>query len=312
MRNDLDETKVTAYALGDLDDEERAVVEALIAASPDTRRDVEEIRAAAATLREAFASAPRHELTPDQRLAIEAAAARPPVAMVHPIRRFARPLAAAAMLAAAAGVVIAISIPSLLRARATGVARVPERFDVAPSSTVMATPAAPQPMTRTSSQEQVEQLQALGYIGGDKRVDDLQGLRAPSAPFNTEAYDHIPENPFVLVAQDPRSTFSVDVDTASYAIVRRFLNGGELPPKDAVRIEELINYFPYAYAPPADGRAVRSPHRRRGLPLEARAPARPGRHQGPRGPPWRAPARQPRVPARRLRLHGRSPTSCRW
>ena len=76
-------------------------------------------------------------------------------------------------------------------------------------------------------------------------------LQDSSAPFNTETYDHIRDNAFVLVAQDPRSTFSVDVDTASYSNVRRFLQDGQLPPKDAVRIEELINYFPYAYEPPS-------------------------------------------------------------
>ena len=69
--------------------------------------------------------------------------------------------------------------------------------------------------------------------------------------FNTESYDRIDENPFLQARQNPLSTFSVDVDTASYANVRRFLNGGSLPPKDAVRIEELVNYFTYHYAPPA-------------------------------------------------------------
>ena len=68
--------------------------------------------------------------------------------------------------------------------------------------------------------------------------------------FNTEAYDYICENPFMLVKQTPLSTFSIDVDTASYANVRRFLMNGQLPPKDAVRIEEMINYFTYDYPQP--------------------------------------------------------------
>ena len=67
---------------------------------------------------------------------------------------------------------------------------------------------------------------------------------------NTEAYARIDENPFMQVADKPRSTFSVDVDTASYSNMRRFLNDGRLPPKDAVRIEELINYFSYDYPAP--------------------------------------------------------------
>ena len=74
-----------------------------------------------------------------------------------------------------------------------------------------------------------------------------------AGPFNTEAYDHLDENPFRRVTVDPLSTFSIDVDTASYANVRRFLNGGSLPPAGAVRIEELINYFRFEYPQPASG-----------------------------------------------------------
>lgn len=65
-----------------------------------------------------------------------------------------------------------------------------------------------------------------------------------------EAYDYLAENPFLVVTQNPLSTFSIDVDTASYSNVRRFLMAGQLPPRDAVRIEELVNYFDYDYPPP--------------------------------------------------------------
>ncbi len=68
-----------------------------------------------------------------------------------------------------------------------------------------------------------------------------------------EQYERIDENPFLTVASQPLSTFSSDVDTASYANVRRFLHEGQLPPKDAVRVEELINYFHYDYPAPATG-----------------------------------------------------------
>ena len=71
--------------------------------------------------------------------------------------------------------------------------------------------------------------------------------------FNTAAYDHVAETPFLAAKDNPLSTFSVDVDTASYSIVRRFIEQGSLPPPDAVRIEEMLNYFPYNYAPPAPG-----------------------------------------------------------
>lgn len=67
---------------------------------------------------------------------------------------------------------------------------------------------------------------------------------------NTETYDLIAENNFQLVAANPLSTFSIDVDTASYSNVRRFINQRQRPPIDAVRIEELINYFSYDYPQP--------------------------------------------------------------
>ncbi|MCU0353912.1 MAG: von Willebrand factor type A domain-containing protein [Cytophagales bacterium] len=68
--------------------------------------------------------------------------------------------------------------------------------------------------------------------------------------YNTEAYNAIQENTFRQATQHPLSTFSIDVDAASYANVRRFLNSGQKPPKDAVRIEEMVNYFHYDYPQP--------------------------------------------------------------
>ena len=65
---------------------------------------------------------------------------------------------------------------------------------------------------------------------------------------NREKYGEISTNPVREVAKEPVSTFSIDVDTGSYANVRRFLTQGSLPPVDAVRVEELVNYFPYQYA----------------------------------------------------------------
>ena len=106
------------------------------------------------------------------------------------------------------------------------------------------------------SHEPLEEAAVRGY-----HYEDRDRYRHPHPPrkwhrppprrdFNTESYDRIIENPFVRVEDDPRSTFSIDVDTASYANVRRFLEQGTRPPKDAVRIEELINYFSYDYPQP--------------------------------------------------------------
>jgi Ca-activated chloride channel family protein len=71
------------------------------------------------------------------------------------------------------------------------------------------------------------------------------------AQFNTEEYGRIQENEFLSVADNPLSTFSVDVDRAAYSNVRRFLRDGQRPPRDAVRIEEMVNYFTYDYPDPS-------------------------------------------------------------
>ena len=68
-----------------------------------------------------------------------------------------------------------------------------------------------------------------------------------------EGYDYITENSFRKVNDDPLSTFSIDVDAASYSNMRRFLNDGQLPPAGAIRIEEMVNYFKYEYPQPKAG-----------------------------------------------------------
>ncbi|WDR36003.1 VWA domain-containing protein [Pseudomonas serboccidentalis] len=68
-----------------------------------------------------------------------------------------------------------------------------------------------------------------------------------------EQYQALADNPIHSVAESPVSTFSADVDTGAYANVRRLLNQGHLPPEGAVRLEEMVNYFPYSYALPSDG-----------------------------------------------------------
>ncbi|HVE61703.1 MAG TPA: von Willebrand factor type A domain-containing protein [Chitinophagaceae bacterium] len=100
------------------------------------------------------------------------------------------------------------------------------------------------------------------YSLGDMPAQRIQGyvpglsVNTTSAiynqDFNTEDYDGIAENGFHKATDDPLSTFSIDVDAASYSNVRRFLNNGQLPPAGAVRIEEMINYFRYNYPQPVD------------------------------------------------------------
>ncbi len=86
------------------------------------------------------------------------------------------------------------------------------------------------------------------YSNKSVSYDMDQSLRQPV--FNREEYATIHENDFKEALKNPLSTFSIDVDAASYSNVRRFLNNGQNPPKDAVRIEEMINYFNYDYPQP--------------------------------------------------------------
>lgn len=101
------------------------------------------------------------------------------------------------------------------------------------------------------------------YVGNKRPViypnDDRLIYRQPAPTYypypepNTEEYASIYENPFLTATSVPLSTFSIDVDTASYSNIRRFVEQGQLPPVDAVRIEEMINYFDYTYEKPKWG-----------------------------------------------------------
>ncbi|KAF0245949.1 MAG: von Willebrand factor type [Planctomycetota bacterium] len=89
------------------------------------------------------------------------------------------------------------------------------------------------------------------FVAGQGPAVGGEACWGPDPFSNTEEYNPLVDNPFNRPFDAPLSTFSIDVDTASYANVRRFLTGGQLPPPDSVRLEELVNYFHYAYVPPA-------------------------------------------------------------
>lgn len=92
--------------------------------------------------------------------------------------------------------------------------------------------------------------QTMGYVTLAKSSQMISGVAMMPQNWNTENYSTIHENGFKDVINNPLSTFSIDVDNASYSNVRRFINNGELPPVDAVRVEEMINYFKYDYPEP--------------------------------------------------------------
>jgi Ca-activated chloride channel homolog len=90
----------------------------------------------------------------------------------------------------------------------------------------------------------------VGAVSPMSRTMAQQGFNRNNQNFNTEGYSAVNENGYKDVKNNPLSTFSIDVDNASYSNIRRFINMGQLPPADAVRIEEMINYFKYDYPEP--------------------------------------------------------------
>ena len=108
---------------------------------------------------------------------------------------------------------------------------------------------------RLRAEAKVESDSVVGYL----TAPAASAPDATPAPVeNTEAYANDAPNPVKVTAEEPVSTFSIDVDTASYAVVRSSLTGGYLPTPDQVRIEEMVNYFPYAYAAPEGDAAFAS------------------------------------------------------
>ncbi len=317
MKIDVNDPRLTAFALGELDAHEEAPVAAAVERSPRLREEVEAIRAAAAQLAAELQVEVAPGLTEAQRALIEQRAAAPPVPVPW-LRRYRVALGVAASVAivATAGVWM---LPRLSNARfPTSVSSVSDMKDhegsvidgvntmlagvdahrsettdqVGGGQSVFCPPAdrgshAARDMERVARAARRSPVPGDGQII-DTRLDPVQSNGLFSRVISSEYYDftkyenislgyEVPfgrddershtissseqggadsyavifENPFLPVGQQPLSTFSIDVDTASYANVRRMLTAGRLPPPDAVRIEEMINYFDYAYPQPA-------------------------------------------------------------
>jgi Ca-activated chloride channel family protein len=290
---DADDARLSAYALGELDESERASVEQLLASDPEARKFVDELRATAQALESELANEPMPELTVAQRDGI--------VGEVHgsrvkrSVRRMTSPMwfSVLAFTAAAAGLVIVIQLVTL-NAERVETAQIDRLrlLDVPADSatnTPLVLPESEQVLPDSEPLDRVDYLDesdpdvlsglpsgatggtpiGVGRVGhkgtatsafssrsagreAKQKVDLAWARTFDDVESNTEAYDALVENAFKLSRDDALSTFSIDVDTASYSNVRRFLNQGQLPPPGAVRIEELVNYFRYAY-PPATG-----------------------------------------------------------
>lgn len=110
---------------------------------------------------------------------------------------------------------------------------------------------APQVTTSSGLAAKVDVVREFVYPSEFAPPQEGASYRPQTGEFNTEGYDYVEENRFLGTIENPLSTFSIDVDTASYSNIRRFLaQQNQLPPKGAVRVEELINYFPYTYPQP--------------------------------------------------------------
>lgn len=362
--NIYDDPKLTAYALGELDASEAAEVETLIANDDAARKVVDEIRQTAQQLESEFANEPRLSLNDSQREVVKQHAKQAPVIEVRSSLLTSRRFWMSAGLAAAACLVLSLSLPMFweddtaeeiarlslsnvtvdklldtsravpLPPYASMIQEEPARFNISPQTDMVGngpvglwsvdTPKNPTEGSNTTFQlyamfeDAGDQNSAVngvqnntanvpspnfprsgylalstdGALGRDTLGPDDSNRRAPAnspnsqqplpllgdipilgdffpgsddridfenyAKFfgvlesNREAYANIVDNKFMRVGEQPLSTFSIDVDTASYANMRRFINGGSLPPPDAVRIEELLNYFNYDYAGPTE------------------------------------------------------------
>ncbi len=279
----VDDPKLTAYALGELSGEEKAQIEQTLAASPEGQRVVAETRSLAAMLTAEYSAE-------DQAVA--------PANLID-IRddpwfwSIARPLSIAATLALFA-VIGAVAVGKYWRAHSGhdrfAAGQTGSRVDLpilslrtdqfgdvqgelaSPGASASSGPpnyikkakessAEPVPVLTlhrdlvaggggTFGQQLVGQPAAPAFAAFARQSESSENIREADGAFNTAAYDRILENPFLDAATNPLSTFSIDVDTASYSNIRRFINNGSLPPKDAVRVEEMINYFRYDYPQP--------------------------------------------------------------
>jgi len=339
MRIDPNDARLTAYALGELDETEQEAIEHELLHSEAARQAVDEIRATAEVLKKELGNEPRLQLSEGQRSSIER--------RFRPAKR--KPLFAPSRVLYAGGAVLAAASLFLVVYLNWSAGRISleNAFDTdingriigrasSPRTVVQESPKpveviskqshpvqqTPEQVPTKSAVVQLDKERRGGGIGtelivrndaalqslvqaaqtGQKEIVASSAVATPMAQpamlkptagpgggagahsflrkfllqdtasvsqgyeseeqktlrdkgshrqnFNTEAYDRVVDNPFLRATQNPLSTFSIDVDTAAYANLRRFLSSGALPPKDSVRIEEMVNYFAYSYSAP--------------------------------------------------------------
>lgn len=273
----MNDEKLTAYALNELPEDERQAVEAELETNPEARKAVEEIRNLSEQLTAHYAAEKQAALTDEQREEIFAAAReKQKKEKIIPYPR--KPWLPMAVAASIGGIFLMLSGSIVIFSHLQEEKKMfsppprPERpkMELGNPRVKVKKSAKPKESHRIVSQD-VRSRQKSQPAGEMKLEDSFSGFcmlaeeppitqlgkavpaEAPASSKwgpSIEDYAEVRENQFLRVVNQPLSTFSIDVDTASYANVRRFLKRGQLPPKDAVRIEEMINYFDYGYAPP--------------------------------------------------------------
>ena len=236
---DPEDPRLTAYVLGELKGREREEFEALLARDATAQAEVAALRAATRMITDELARESAPELKPDQRAKLVRRVRTPkPVEQVPSgwgLPSWLGGLSLAGVLA----IVLLVPVTAVFMgsAKYTEFHGSSERA----SGRVFYKSVSYDPAPRPPPQQ------------GDSFR--LVGAPRPSAdaPNSRDAFNRTVENDFFTAAADPLSTFSINVDTASYALMRRFLEHSTRPPVDSVRVEELINYFPYQYPEPDQG-----------------------------------------------------------
>lgn len=269
-----DDPQLTAYALGELDGEERAAIEAALINNPDAQAAVAQIRALAGELEGAFASEPLPKMDAPANKAAPAVSTAAPDGYRKKRKVISFPqfyFIAGGLAAACFAVMVALHEPApkvmvVQKAPAPVLMMMPALED-AVSSTGKQTPV---DSSRAASRASIEFKFAEEEFARSKNEQRLRGFAsakaaaipyetavlyapastAPASVANNEAYAFRADNNFLSAKENPLSTFSMASDTASYTNLRRLLMAGQKPPADAVRIEEMLNYFGYRYAAP--------------------------------------------------------------
>jgi len=215
MKMNLDDPKLTAYALGELEGPEKSAIARAIADSPEAQRVVLETQQVAQALRLQYKFELKEELKEE---------------WIAPRRLIAVSddsfWSKAGPLAMAAG----LTLLALIGALALATNRSGSALHLADSS----------------SREQAES----GRFSAVEGEETTQFAPNPSRDFGAAPYNDVGEHPFVSVSSNPRSSFPIVVTPGSYSEVFQSINAGVLPPKDTVRIEQMINYFNYDYPEP--------------------------------------------------------------